>query len=99
MQVLSRGRVARGSRNHAKMQHPQLLNFSEGRLLVRLLRIPRRQLSGGHGENGCGPENAGMVDDHDADAATARNAACRRMVGRDGRSLSHGLTRAWLTGC
>jgi hypothetical protein len=37
-----------------------------------------------------------MVVHHDADAAAAGNQARRRMVGRDGRSISPGVKRIYV---
>ena len=48
--------------------------------------------AGGYGEDGCRPEDAGVVGHHGTDAAAARYTRAGRMVGRHGRSLALGLT-------
>src|SRR6202035_3445497 len=73
------------------MQHPQLFHLSQGRFPLRLLRILRHRLQSRHGKNGRRSPDPGVVGRDDADAAAARHAQRGRVVGRDGRSLSHGL--------
>ena len=59
--------------------------------LFGYFRIPRHRLQSRHGKNGRRQPDTGVVGRDDANAATARDAQRRRMVGRDGRGLSYGL--------
>src|SRR5437868_9750787 len=75
------------------MQYPELLDFSERQLSVRLLRVPRDGPRRRHGENGCRSEDTGVVVDHDAHAGAAGNARARRVVGEYGRGVPRGVTK------
>ena len=76
------------------LQHQKLLDFfaRTGEPAVRLLGISRRRLGEGRSQDGGRPAHPGMVGGHHADAAAARVAQERRMVGGGGRSLSPRLT-------
>src|SRR6202166_805702 len=88
LQEISCGGVARGARHDPWLQYSELFHLSQRRLSLWIFRISRNGLCSGHGENGGGPQNPGMVGDYDADAAASGHACARRVVGEYGRSFS-----------
>src|SRR5579872_3544472 len=75
------------------MQYPELHHLSQRWLSVRLLRISRHRPQGRYGEDGRRSQDPGMVGHHGTDAATARHAPRRRMVGVNGGSMASRLTK------
>src|SRR5579864_247327 len=75
------------------MKYPELHHLSQRWFSVRLLRISRYGPQGGYGEDGGRPQDAGMVGHYGTDAAAARHASRRRMVGVNGGSMASRLTK------
>ena len=71
---------------------PQLFNLLQRRAAVQLLRICGNELRGRYEENGRRSGHPKMVDILRTLPATAQHTRRRRMVGRNGRSISYGLT-------
>src|SRR5215470_20383087 len=80
-------RLAGSTRRDLSLEHSQLFHLSERRLPLRVLRISRAGSCRGYGAHRSGPEDAGMVVDHNADAAPARHEKDRRVVGGNGRGF------------
>jgi len=62
--------------------------FLKDDLLFGYFRVPQRRLCGGHGKDGSGSENTGVVGSDDAHAKATRHARTRRVVGQHGGGLS-----------
>src|SRR5579862_2085 len=94
LQELSRKGLAGGPGHNPALPYSQLFHLFERRSLIRILRVLRHGLCSGHGPDGRGSQDPGMVVAHDANATATGNTRIRGMVGLDGRGIPYGLRRA-----
>src|SRR5262249_25129492 len=87
LQGLPSERLAGSPCGDPALEHWQLLDFSERRLPLRVLRIPWRGSRHGYREYRSRPKDKRMVVDHDANTTPARYEKDGRVVGGDGRSF------------